>query len=171
MLSPEADDAIAQSNFVNFAVERTPQSLSRFDRLYEGLNVPSIARLADQLKTDLNQWDRFSTTVRFRSGSFRLGKKELNDIDRLVNTLSELPSDTQIAAVGFTDDVGPFDDNLRLSQLRAETVADAIRTKAGDREVDVQIDTRSFSELSPSVCNVNANGRAINRRVEIWVSK
>ena len=85
VLSPDADDAIAQSNFVNFAVERVPLSPSRYDGLYEGLNVPSVAQLANQLKGDLRLWDRLSTTVRFRSGSFRLDKKELNDINRLVS--------------------------------------------------------------------------------------
>jgi len=94
VLSPDADDAIASSNFVNFSIERNPLNPSRYDGLYEGLSEPSIAQLADQLKADLNLWDRFSTTVRFRSGSFRLDKKELNDIDRLVSTLSELPQGT-----------------------------------------------------------------------------
>jgi len=171
VLSPEADDAIAQSNFINFAVERTAMSPSRYDESYGGLRVPAVARLADQLRTDLNVWDRLSTTVRFRTASFRLGKKERNDIDRLINTLSELPAGTQIAAVGFTDDVGPFDANLRLSRLRAQAVADEIEVVAQERQLNVQIDTRSFSELSPSVCNVDANSRATNRRVEIWIRK
>jgi len=171
VLSPDADDAIAQSNFVNFAVERIPLSPTRYDSLYEGLSVPSIALLANQLKDDLNFWDRLSTTIRFRSGSFRLDKKEQNDIDRLIRKLSELPSDTQIAAIGFTDDVGPFAENLRLSRLRAQTVADAIQSTARNSDLDVQIDTRAFSELSPSVCNTDGKGRATNRRVEIWIRK
>ncbi len=171
ILSPEADEAIAQSRFVNFAVERATLSPSRYDEQYEDLVVPSIALLANQLRDDLSSWDRLSTTVRFRSGSFRLGKKERNDIDRLVSALSELPAGTQIAAVGFADDIGPFDANLRLSQVRAQTVADAIKTVAVNSAIDVQVDTRAFSELSPSVCNTAGIGRAINRRVEIWIRK
>jgi len=170
-LSPDADDAIAQSNFVNFAVERTPLSPSRYDSSYADLRVPSAAQAAEQLKDDLSLWDRLSTTVRFRTASFRLGKKERNDIDRLISTLSELPQGTQIAAVGFTDDVGSFDANLSLSQQRAQAVAEAIGSIATERNLDLQIDTRSYSELSPSVCNVDTNGRAINRRVEIWIRK
>jgi len=125
-----------------------------------------VAQLANQLKDDLDLWDRFSTTIRFRFGSFRLEKKELNDIDRLVSKLGELPQETQIAAVGFTDEIGPFDANLRLSRLRAQAVADAIQTTARENGLDIQVDTRSYSELSPSVCNTGAIGRAINRRVE-----
>ena len=171
VLSPDADDAIAESGFVNFAVERMPLSPARYDGLYEGLDVPFVAQLANQLKDDLRQWDRFSTTVRFRSGSFRLDKKELNDINRLVSKLGELAENTQIMAVGFADDVGPFDENLRLSQLRAQAVADIIQSIALDNSVNVQVDTRAFSELSPSVCNTPGVGRAINRRVEVWIRK
>jgi len=171
ILSPDADDAIAESNFVNFAVERAPLNPSRYDESYEGLNVPSVALLADQLKADLDLWDRLSTTVRFRFDSFLLGKKEQNDIDRLISALGELPQGTQIAAVGFTDDVGPFEANLLLSRQRAQTVADLISSTARDRDLNVEIDTRSFSELSPSVCNNNSKGRATNRRVEIWIRK
>ena len=169
--SPDADAAIAMSRFVNFAVERTALDPSRYDGLYEGRNEQSLAQLTDQNKDDLKFWDRFSTTVRFESGSFILGKKEQNDIDRLVRTISELPEGSQIAVVGFTDDVGLFEDNLRLLRLRAQTVTDAINSKAGERAVQVQINTRYFSERYASVCNAHAYGRANNRRVEIWMRK
>ncbi len=171
VLSPEADDAIAQSNFVNFAVERTEQGTARTNSLYDGLDLQSAVqlRLANQMRVDLSLWDRLSTTIRFNTASSRLGNKELNDIDRLVSSLSESPLSTRLMVVGFADDVGAFENNLLLSQRRSETVADVIRSVASDRAPNVQIDTRSFSELSPSVCNTDANGRAINRRVEIWI--
>jgi len=130
-----------------------------------------MAPLPDRSKDNLKLWDRFSTTVRFRSGAFILGKKEQNDIVRLVSALSELPQGTQIAVVGFTDDVGSYEDNLRLSRLRTQSVADAINSMAREREFKVKIDNRYFAELSPSVCNASATGRAINRRVEIWIRK
>ena len=173
VLSKDADDAIAQSNFVNFAVEKKAHGSKRTDSLYDGLDLqsPEQLRLAKQMKVDLSLWDRLSTTVRFNTGSSRLGKKELNDIERLVSSLSDMPANTRLMVVGFTDDVGSFELNTQLSDARSKTVADVIRAVASERAIAVQIDTRSFSELSPSVCNTDANGRAINRRVEIWVRK
>jgi len=169
VLSPRADSAITSSGFVNLAVERVPLDPSRYEALYEGRNVQSMAQLEDDLKEDLKFWDRFSTTVRFQPDSFMLGNKELGDIKRLVSALSDLPQGTQIAAVGITDDVAANDDNLRMSRLRTQTVADAINSLANDNGFKVKIDTRYFSKMSPSFCEINANGRATNQRVEIWI--
>jgi len=172
VMSPQADDVIAKSGFVNFAVERAPLDPARYSSLYAGRSADSMEPLADQLITDLTQWERFSTTLRFRPGSFILDRNEVDDINRLVNTLSELPEGTQVAAVGITDNLGKFDDNLRLSRLRTQTVADAINSTVRDRKFKVQIDTRYFSQMLPTACNSgDANGSANNRRVEIWIRK
>lgn len=173
VLSSDADDAVAKSNFVNAAVERRPHDPLRSDIIYENLDLQSSQQLllAEVMQQDLPQWDRLSTTLRFRTGSSQLDKKALNDINRLIGALGSMPENTQIAVVGFTDDIGLFEQNLRLSRLRAQRVVDSIATIGGDRLSNVQIDTKSYAELSPSVCNDGAIGRAINRRVEIWVRK
>ncbi|WP_411891135.1 substrate-binding domain-containing protein [Yoonia sp. SDW83-1] len=170
-LSPEADDAIAQSSFVNFAVERTVQPRSRIDNLFRDLVDQSEFRLASQLRDDLRDWDRLSTTIRFPTGSSALGKKELNDIDRLIAYLEDLPNGTRVAIVGFADSVGGFENNVRLSGRRALSVAQTISSIGGDRLSGISFERRAYGELAPSVCNTEANGRTINRRVELWVRK
>lgn len=169
VLSPDADDAIAESSFINFAVERTAQPRSRVDNLYRDLTLPSEVRLANQMNSELGNWDRLSTTVRFPTGSSNLGKKELNDIERLISYLEELPSGTPVAIVGFADSIGPFSNNVLLSERRAQTVSETIRRMGGDRLSGIEFENRSYGELAPSVCNTNENGRKINRRVELWV--
>ncbi|MEJ6405075.1 phosphate ABC transporter substrate-binding/OmpA family protein [Yoonia sp. 2307UL14-13] len=170
-LSPAVDDAIDRSGLVNFAVERQPQAASPLDRAF-GRN-PSAAEsgLADQLSGDKAQWDRLSTTVRFPTGVSAIGNKELNDIARLIEYLEGLPEGASIAIVGFADDVGDFGSNLRLSERRAQSVTQQITELAGSRLDNVSIETRAYSELAPLVCNSDANNRAINRRVEVWVRK
>ncbi len=170
-LSPDADDAIAQSSFINFAVERTAQPQSRFDNLYRELANQNEFRLASQLRDDLTEWDRLSTTVRFPTGSSALGKKELNDIERLISYLEDLPAGTRVAIVGFADSVGGFENNVRLSGRRALSVAQTIDAVGGNRLADIEFESRAYGELAPSVCNTNENGRTINRRVELWVQK
>ncbi len=171
VLSPEADDAIAQSSFVNFAVEQQPQTQSREDNLYNDLSARNELELADALKADLDDWDRLSTTVRFATGSSRLGNKEINDLMRLISYLETLPDGTEVAIVGFADSVGSFELNVALSNRRAASVAGSITELAGDRLNNIRFVTKGYSELSPSLCNDDENGRRINRRVEIWVRK
>ncbi|MEO9823401.1 MAG: phosphate ABC transporter substrate-binding/OmpA family protein [Paracoccaceae bacterium] len=167
VLSPDADDAIAESSFINFAVERTAQPRSRVQ--VTDLTRPSELRLANEMSAELGNWDRLSTTVRFPTGSSTLGNKELNDIKRLISYLEELPAGTPVAIVGFADSVGPFSSNVQLSERRAQTVSETIRRMGGERLSGIQFENRSYGELAPSVCNTNENGRKINRRVELWV--
>ncbi|WP_373634792.1 substrate-binding domain-containing protein [Yoonia sp. SS1-5] len=171
VLSPDADDAIAQSNFVNFAVERQPHSPSRQETLYRDLDEPTAFQLASVLDRDLPNWDRLSTTVRFPTGSSLLGNKELNDIERLIAYLADLPDDTRVAVVGFADSRGAFDFNANLSQRRAASVAAAISNLGGSRLSNIRFETKGYSELAPAVCNDSENGWRINRRVEIWVQR
>ncbi|MGL4234900.1 MAG: phosphate ABC transporter substrate-binding/OmpA family protein [Tabrizicola sp.] len=171
VLSPEADDAIAQSNFVNFAVERLPQSPTRLAALYDGLTSKSEKRLADEFRADFIVWDRLSTTVRFATGSATLGNKEINDINRLISYLETLDEGTRVAIVGFADSVGGFDFNTTLSDRRAQSVARSIADLAGDRLRNIRFEAKAYGELVPALCNDDENGRRVNRRVEIWVLK
>jgi len=67
--------------------------------------------------------------------------------------------------------VGGFDSNLSLSESRAATVTQQITDLAGSRLQNIAFETRAYGELSPAACNTSANGRDINRRVEVWVRK
>jgi phosphate transport system substrate-binding protein len=156
---------------VNFAVESAPQSRSRINSLFNGLDDQNEVRLAGQMRDDMSAWDRLSTTVRFPTGSATLGRKEINDIERLISYLEAQPNGTRVAVVGFTDSIGPFVNNERLSDRRAAVVADAITSQARGRLQNVTFETRAYSELAPAVCNTDENGRAINRRVEVWLAK
>jgi phosphate transport system substrate-binding protein len=71
--------------------------------------------------------------------------------------------------VGFTDDVGAFDSNRELSQERAEQVLAELQQRAGDRLQNVNLTYRGFGEVAPTACNQEDRGRAINRRVEVWI--
>ncbi len=171
VLSPAADDAIAQSNFVNFAVERQAQPQSRFDNLLNDLTTQAELQLANRMRDDLPNWDRLSTTVRFPTGSSALGGKELNDLERLITYLEGLPGGTRVAITGFTDSVGGFENNLQLATRRAQSVARSIEELAGQRLDGILFEQKAYGELAPAVCNTEANGRTINRRVELWVEK
>ena len=45
----------------------------------------------------------------------------------------------------------------------------AIQALAAGRLSNVKFVSKGFGELSPAACNTSGAGKAINRRVEVWV--
>jgi outer membrane protein OmpA-like peptidoglycan-associated protein len=70
----------------------------------------------------------------------------------------------QLRIDGYTDSVGSDASNLTLSRNRARSVADALAGMGanGDRFV-----LEGHGEASPVASNANADGRQLNRRVEV----
>ncbi|MBT8768347.1 OmpA family protein [Metapseudomonas boanensis] len=68
---------------------------------------------------------------------------------------------------GYTDNSGKKQDNLRLSQERAQSVADALIDLGIDPK---RIQVEGYGEAHPVAENASNRGRAQNRRVEIVFS-
>jgi outer membrane protein OmpA-like peptidoglycan-associated protein len=66
---------------------------------------------------------------------------------------------------GYTDSVGSDDYNLKLSQSRADAVRDAMIKKGAPAD---RITATGYGEASPVASNSTEEGRAENRRVELW---
>ena len=79
------------------------------------------------------------------------------------STLNNLPN-LHIEVEGYTDNVGNDDLNLGLSLRRAKTVRDFLIRYgvAANRLV-----FRGYGESQPIADNATAEGRAMNRRVEL----
>ena len=171
MTSPEADGVIEKSGFINLSVERQPQDNAggRMRGLIRTTSDAYEVSLMRQLLVELLDWERLSTTFRFSSGSTKLSNKALADLERMLDYLDAQPSGTQIAFVAFTDNVGPFASNQALSEQRSQEVAAALKEAAGGRLDNIDITTLGFGSLSPAACNHTDQGRAINRRVEVWI--
>ncbi len=171
--SPQAEAAIAASDLVNFSVEVQPASVAqdRYEAVRRGRYSEAERRVARALVGDLRSWQRLSTTLRFATGSSRLGTKEIADVKRLIAYLGEQPAGTQVAIVGFADSVGDFQANLRLSSARAALVARTLEAEGARALTGIEFTTKAFGELAPAACNTSANGRRINRRVEVWIRR
>ena len=86
-------------------------------------------------------------------------------IRQLAQTLSRYPG-MSVTIIGHADAIGSDEYNLRLSERRARSVADALTDYGvGYR----RIDTDGAGEFEPIATNANEWGRAQNRRVEIQV--
>lgn len=114
--------------------------------------------------------DRLSLTFRFESGSARLDTRAQGDVLRLAQMIDSGAFDNkELLVIGFTDSLGVGDINASLSQARAEQVREAVLAATQtEKAVGVPISAIGYGELSPLGCNETANGRRINRRVEIW---
>ncbi len=171
MTSSAADGVVEKAGFINLSVVRQPQDNvgGRMRGLIRTTTDAYEVSLMRQLLVELLDWDRLSTTFRFRAGSTKLDNKALVDLERLLEYLEAQSDDFEIAIVAFTDNVGPFEANLTLSEQRADEVADALKEAAGGRLDNVDITTLGFGPLSPAACNDTEDGRALNRRVEVWI--
>lgn len=98
--------------------------------------------------------------VLFATGSAELLPVSTDELDRLAATLQQRP-DYRVEIVGHTDNVGQPADNQRLSEARAQSVADYLTEQgiAADR-----VTARGAGETRPVAPNNTAEGRARNRR-------
>ena len=104
------------------------------------------------------------------TGSFALNSTTLKPesaakLDNLVAFLNEYPQ-ANVDVIGYTDTSGPAAYNQKVSEKRAESVANALVEKGIDAS---RIHARGEGENNPIASNETREGREQNRRVEIVV--
>lgn len=104
------------------------------------------------------------TSVRFRTGSAEIDASS----EQLLAELAGLAGncDGMLTIAGHTDDRGDAAMNKALSQARAESVRDALRTLGIDAD---RVSAVGFGEEQPVADNMTPEGRATNRRITISV--
>ena len=171
-LSAAAQPIVRQNDFI----DQEPEALdfqAQTTRIAYALNAPGTDFDLGLMKTliaDLKPGGRLSTTFRFETATYALDSKAAADVGRLRELLEkpEYKSKTVILA-GFADGVGRFDNNLALSQRRAEAVQAALSRATGKQAIQAKVVTKAYSQLAPVACNDTPERRSFNRRVEVWV--
>lgn len=105
------------------------------------------------------------TDILFEFGSAQLPPPAAARITALV---ADLPRDTAVAVTGHTDSIGDPASNLRLSQERAQAVADVVAAA----RPDLRLTVTGRGEQDPVAANTTGGkddpeGRQQNRRVEL----
>jgi outer membrane protein OmpA-like peptidoglycan-associated protein len=105
--------------------------------------------------------------LRFRISSAKLPNREFPILDQLAGLLTKYPSLTA-RIEGHTDNTGREETNLKLSQQRAETVMQELASRgvAVDR-----LEAVGVGPIRPVADNDTPYGRALNRRVEVYVNE
>lgn len=117
------------------------------------------------LQTAINELDLQS--IQFATGTADLtpdAQAVLTDVATLLNDNPRV----SVQVEGHTDGRGDAEDNLLLSQERAQSVVDAL----GSLGVDIaRLTARGFGEQRPLADNETEAGMATNRRVELIVQE
>lgn len=174
--SPEAGRAIRAAGFTEAQPIEAPAA-GQGTRLIRSLGLPEgddAAGFLEQLRAvgDLMLETRqLSLAFRFEPGTAQIDNTSLVNIRQLANAIEAGVHDGhEIVLVGFSDSMGDAEVNRDLSQRRAEAVRGALDEAAPLRdEARVVLSAEGLGILLPVACNDAEWGRAINRRVEVWL--
>ncbi len=103
--------------------------------------------------------------IYFTTASAELQKKSFSELFLLVQLLKENPT-MKIEIGGHTDNTGTSEDNLNLSQHRAESVLEFIKAKGISSE---RLLAKGYGETVPIASNETEDGRSKNRRTSIRI--
>jgi outer membrane protein OmpA-like peptidoglycan-associated protein len=102
----------------------------------------------------------------FASDSAQLNPKLHAALNELAASLLQNPAET-VQIVGYTDSTGGDSINYPLSQNRAQSVESYLVSRGVQPQ---RITTQGLGSQSPVASNDTAEGRALNRRVEVFVA-
>lgn len=132
----------------------------------ERLRLQELERLAKLKEEEIKKALSLATeSVAFRSGSAQLTDQSKAPLDEVAKLLNENP-EIKLELAGYTDNTGNADTNLRLSKERASAVK-AYLVAQGVGEARLTAD--GFGIANPRADNGTAEGRALNRRVEMKI--
>jgi len=103
--------------------------------------------------------------VFFKTGSAEVYPGAYSEIDRIAQVMTQYPQ-TTITVEGHTDSVGSDSLNQRLSEQRAQSVANLLSQRGVEYS---RITTVGYGETRPVASNNTEGGKQLNRRVEIRI--
>lgn len=158
----EAEQARAQAESARVQADAEAKA-----RAAEQARTATLTRELTDLKAQQTERGLVLTVgdVLFATGKAEVAAGGLRSIDKLAAFLKQNPK-RSLLIEGHTDNTGPEDFNLKLSQQRADAVKYALTSRgvASDR-----ITTKGYGPKYPAVGNDSAAGRQQNRRVEVVV--
>lgn len=102
--------------------------------------------------------------IKFDLNSSKIKVESTPTLMAIANFLRSNPK-TNVYVVGHTDAQGNFDNNLNLSQKRAESV---VKKLVSEYKISAsRLTAKGVAMLSPVSSNETVEGRKLNRRVEI----
>jgi len=129
------------------------------EELRRDLENAKVERVGEGIKIT------FNSGILFATNSAELQQSAKTEIAQLATTLKKY-EDTNILIEGHTDNTGARDLNQRLSEQRAQSVADYAASNGVARN---RMTTKGYAFDQPIADNTTAAGRQQNRRVEVAI--
>ena len=141
------------------------------DKKEEKIRQISADRDAKGMEVERMREDLLRVSVSSEA-SFAFDRAEIKPefkptLDKVASVLRDDPN-VRITIIGFTDNIGSEDYNQRLSERRAQATADYLISRGVGAS---QILTKGLGESEPRASNATEEGRAQNRRVEIYLQQ
>ncbi|MBB1256309.1 OmpA family protein [Streptomyces sp. OF3] len=132
--------------------------------------TPGGGRVAEERREESNEKTKFTlqAEVLFDKNSSKLNAKANARIADIAAEINKQKA-SKVSVYGFTDNLGSYENGVRLSQERAEAVHKVLVKTLND--ASLRFDIRGYSEDYPIASNATEEGRAQNRRVEISFSR
>ena len=108
----------------------------------------------------------FNSGILFPLNGIQLSDASRKELKEFAQKMSDL-QDTDITIYGHTDNTGTAEVNERISRQRAEAVQSYLRSCG---IASGRLSSQGLSYTDPVADNATAEGRAQNRRVEIYIS-
>ena len=136
----------------------------------EALRRARDAELALQQAGAVRETERGKVITLQGNVLFKTGRSDLlpgakESLDQVASVLTSM-RDRQLTIEGYTDSRGTDTANQRLSEARANSVRDYLVSRGVSSD---QLRVQGMGETAPIADNRTAEGRAMNRRVEIVV--
>jgi OmpA-OmpF porin, OOP family len=126
-----------------------------------GADIDAVGTISGVVKINLN------ADVLFDFDKFNLKEEALETLDSLASQIARVGM-AKIIVEGHTDNIGSHDYNVYLSQRRSRSVLNRLKRGLNDKGIyDFESEAHGFTR--PRATNEHAEGRQLNRRVEIIV--
>jgi OmpA-OmpF porin, OOP family len=110
--------------------------------------------------------DKMTIHVNFDFDKSKIRKADEAELKKAIEFVKKYPN-ANVKIEGHTDSIGTEKYNLRLSERRANAVANYLIEKGAVKKSDIS--TTGYGETRPIADNKTAKGRAENRRAEILI--
>ncbi|MGH9405982.1 MAG: OmpA family protein [Terriglobia bacterium] len=163
-----ADQAQARAQQARTAAQQAQVAAQQADNQRRALRTRLLNQLNSVLQTRQTPNGLVVTMshVLFNTGRYTLGQQTRETLAKIAGVLLAYPGLT-IRVNGYTDNTGSDETNQKLSQQRSDAVRDFLVEQGISSG---SITSQGLGESSPVAPNDTAEGRALNRRVEIVIS-
>jgi len=158
-----------------YSNDRTEDTQAKLEKQLASLKIQSLTnqRQLEQMNASIDNGQAGSintgvSQVFFDDDASSLRSGSIANLETIADSLRTSLRAFRIKVVGHSDDAGTPDYNLRLSEARARTVTSYLAARGISMD---QISIESYGSTRPLLSNTTAEGRQLNRRVDIFVSR